>query len=137
MKWSEMEPIQRNALVAEKIFGRTIERSMTWGRPLMYKVENIRLPTFGVIPGSGGYSAGEHQIILTEEIPPYTTSMDAAWTVLRHVIQSKVNGKFSKASTKLMQWFIYDADLWGTDGKDAAEAICIAALKAVGSEVEL
>lgn len=37
IKWSEWTPKQRDALVAEKVFGRVIDRSMTFGQLLMFR----------------------------------------------------------------------------------------------------
>lgn len=116
LHWSEMTDIQRNALIAEKVFGRVIDRATTFGRLLMTR---------------------EDQQELTEEIPHYTTSMDAAWLVVERVTQLPRTSEDPRHSalSNFAMWF-NEADLWADTAQEAAKAICIAALRAYGQEIE-
>jgi hypothetical protein len=123
IKWAELTPGQRNALVAEKVFGRIIERAMTFGRLLMQKEDR---------PG------------LSEEIPPYTTSMDAAWLAVRKVNES-IDGSYARYATfvdELEQLIgsdmFFDLFFCDKDGDHLTpERICIAALRTCGCKVEV
>jgi hypothetical protein len=122
MKWSELDARAKDALVAEKVFDRTIERSMTWGRLLMFR------------EGDTG---------LTEEIPPYTTSMDAAWLVLQHMVerycvdyrkQNDVWDRFCEAS---WEKYMESGNVYRWVATWTPEMLCKAALIAIDVDVEV
>jgi hypothetical protein len=75
----------------------------------------------------------EDQARCYESIPPYTTSMDVAWKIVEH-FDIVIISKYTSGG--------YHCELWkGTErhtaiAKTAHDAICIAALEAIGIEVD-
>ncbi len=125
LKWSDLEPHEQNALIAEHVFGRTIYRHNTWGRWLLYHETK---------PG------------LTEAIPDYTHNWNEAWTVLQAIA-----ARFNEQA-KIMDEVFYDFrhlllndsgdEIWTATellldmAKWTPETLCIAALRASGLEIE-
>lgn len=104
MKWSEMREIQKNALIAEKIFG------WQWIPYTFYDAappddQLWLLPDGQVVsdltPGEWTYYEEDEQghIIgnryIPYWIPHYTTSMDAAWQVLTHLKERELFVNFA------------------------------------------
>jgi len=121
-KWSEMTPEERNALVAEKVFGRKIDRSMTWGNRWFLKRNDV--------PKQSG---------LTESIPPYTQSMDAAWLVIQRMAEQEFAELHSPFAYRLGVTFATQEgfDTFSVNLEQLAswtpEKICLAALQVLTS----
>lgn len=123
MNWAEMTPFQRDALVGEKIFGH---RSVNWS--------GLMVILKGELPLGGA-------------LPKYTTSMDAAWLVMQH-LASQINPeniydyepfiRFTNAlfSTENEELYTKYAFMAGDIAKWTPDRICLAALRAVGVEIE-
>ena len=115
INWKALQPRERDALVAEKVFERTIDRSMTFGQLLMFR------------DGSNA---------LTEVIPHYTT--DDVWSVVDHLRLKRFDIHVASAPFQY-DALIMDRRMGGKDfeasAQSAPEAICIAALKCCGCEV--
>ncbi|SRR5579884_1260126 len=132
INWSQLGAQERNALVAEKVFRRRVYREDTWGRWLLLRDDQ---------PG------------LTEPIPPYSQSMDAAWLVFLFMMEQYwqyrdsiddrglVFEVFAKALMGECAW-AYDDEIF--PGHNifteiagwTPESICIAALRACGCEID-
>ncbi|WP_074951041.1 BC1872 family protein [Alicyclobacillus macrosporangiidus] len=116
-RWSEMTPRERDALVAEQVFGWT----GCWANP-------HGLAAFGVPPGKTSRRG----------IGYYTTDISTAWQIIEHV---KSKGFYIDVLSYADGYVAVTHDgqeplnLDGT-APTASEAICIAALKAVGVNVE-
>ena len=108
MDWDKMTPMERNALIAEKVFGRKILQVDTWGQWLLYHETK---------PG------------ITEAIPRYSETMDGAWLVVMHMKEMKPypQVKFHEHIARLLQDYWETIELWDI----TPEIICLAALKVV------
>ena len=116
MKWDEMTDQQRNVLVAEKIFNRQV---VEWEGTSVLLLVNTSYPS-GV-----------------EGLPSYTTDMNDAWKILDNlgeVHDMRIHVESEHYEIKI---FVKDAGLAGEafSSTNMAEAICKAALKAVGVEI--
>ncbi len=117
IKWATLEQQERNALVAEKVFGRKILRDDSWGLWLLFHETK---------PG------------ITEAIPDYTRNMNDALLVLKQVVQSEV------ADKETLTYELFDTTWGDLSTFDALERICawtpeilcIAALESVGVDIE-
>ncbi len=123
--WAEMTSEERNALVAEKVFGRKIDRSMTWGnRWLLFRDD--------VSKQSGP----------TESIPPYTQSMDVAWLVIQRMAEQEFEEVRSAFAYRLKVTFATQEgfDTFAANLDQLAswtpEKICLAALQTLGFGAE-
>lgn len=116
LKWSEFKSHEQNALVAEKVFGRTIYRHNTWGRWLFYHETK---------PG------------LTEAIPDYVRNLNDARLVVERITMPPTTSEEAEraANTRFGFWFD-KACLWALTSREAAEAVCLHALKAKGVDIE-
>jgi hypothetical protein len=110
--WSQFTANERDALVAEHIFKRKIVK---WkdGRVLLMARE-----------GKAGH----------ESIPAYSASMDAAWLIAECfdeiIVYKYIGGKCQCELSRSTTWYKNEADT-------PQEAICLAALKACGIEIEV
>lgn len=73
-----------------------------------------------------------------QPLPEYSTDIKAAWQVVERVtrIPRTLEEAERAAGTRFMFWW-EKANLWAYSEAEAAEAICQAALVAVGAEEEL
>ena len=123
--WSQLTPHQRNALVAQHVFGRKV---VAWkaDRDMLMRRMN----------------AEGH-----ENIPHYSESMDAAWKIVE-----KLNEKFDicihAESAFLCKYSVWLGPTWtgrgnvvktryANSGTSMPETICIAALRAQGLTIEI
>ncbi len=69
--------------------------------------------------------------------PRYSQSMDAAWLVVEHITQPPTSREaaLQMANTRFAHWFD-GAHLWSESTQEAAQAICVAALRSLGYAVE-
>lgn len=115
MNWSEMSPRERDALVAEKVMGFT-KPSLGWG---FHELE------------SGSY--------VNYPLPHYTTDISEVWEVVDKLKKKRVfiNMGFSPISNRYAVNFSTVTVMKDSNGyaPTAPEAICLAALKAVGVEI--
>lgn len=112
VKWSVLNSNQRDALIAQYVFKRTI---LDWREDRDLLMEK------------------EDQARCYESIPPYTTNLDAAWKIVECfdeiIISKHIPNK-------------YHCELWKSTTRHTAvaktpqDAICIAALEAIGIEVD-
>lgn len=127
MKWSELTPEQRDTLIAEKVMG--------WKQAMPYEVYQRYLWEREDAPG------------ITRETPPFSRSMDAAWQVVR-----RMNNPNSPAFPDYQEYANFIAELVKLVGSDmffdlfycdheedhlTPARLCIAALRAVGMEIDL
>ena len=118
IKWEEMTSMERNALVAEKVFRRNIFLQDTWGRWLQYHETK---------PG------------ILEAIPRYSETLEDAWLVVKHV-QTILLFSGRRLFLRYLQQLITQENDLKEPGKlidwpdvffyVTPELICIAALKA-------
>jgi hypothetical protein len=108
MKWSDMSPRERDALVAVNVMGWEVVRGTV------------------VPPGYESWSK--------PEVPSYTTDISAAWEVVEKmdewIVQRARDGDYWVTVRFGESWYLSG---WV---KSAPEAICLAALKAVGVDVD-
>jgi len=130
IKWGQLTPHQRNVLVAEKVMG--------WTPTLCVDGEhNIYMGAYwsctcGWIsdtPIVGG--PAEHE----EPVPRYSQSMDAAWQVLERFIETRIECLNGRAAGRY-RVSIEEQGCWRATSDSAAEAICLAALSAVGVAIQ-
>jgi Phage ABA sandwich domain len=109
--WDELSHEMQDALIAEKVMGLGVHRFP---------------PMHGDL-----YDISEHAVLINNDddiigtVPHYTTSMDAAWTIVEKIKESADAIKCS------FDTYLYDEPLWAI----TTERICITALKAMGFEV--
>lgn len=116
-----------DALVAEKIFNKRVVRE-----PVMMHDPNQEGAFKEVL---GFYEVANHST--TFNIPPYSTDIAAAW----EVVEKMMNGTMPDEVRQRQSWRIFydemeDTNLVDLSASQAAEFICLAALKAVGVDVE-
>jgi len=61
-----------------------------------------------------------------DDIPEYSTDIAEAWQVVEKITEPRNDD----ANTKFMLWW-ESSQLWAMNSKEASEAICLAALKAI------
>lgn len=114
IRWKELTPTQRDRLVSEKIFG--IREYELWPR--------------GKDGPSVIYRKDADDNLVDDPIPPYTTSMDAAWQVVKRftvsveLIYTPGRDTYCKIQPPIGE------PVYGI-AENPAEAICIAALRSV------
>lgn len=129
-RWSAMSERERDALIATKIFGTLVEH-LTQREARFTNEEGEEevheLLTGYVTKGKFGY----------EPIPHYTTSIDAAWQVVERVTRPIHTQEelIRAAKTDFTHWFD-SACLWVCTASEAAELICINALRVTGEVIE-
>jgi hypothetical protein len=130
VRWQDLTANQRNALVAEHVFGRKVVK---WreGRALIMEREGK--------PG------------LHESIPAYTESMDEAWKVLQKLQEIHINAHTERGLTvpdvflselgfHRVAWFDPNAPVMFTLKDLVAitpETICIVTLRSLGLIIEI
>lgn len=154
MKWSKLTALQRNALVCEKVFG------WQWIAYNFYDTiacDNqlwLFLPNGEAIaelsPGEWTYyeEDAEGSIVgnryLAYIIPDYSTSMDAAMDIITSHKFMKVELDYSEGWVDdTTRWQVYscivhpyNGEVIGIIANTMNDALCLAALKAVGMEIE-
>lgn len=140
MKWAEMSTEERNALIHEKVMdGRQVQCPNQ--KPLItydgYQILEWKCSQCGQT-GRGGaiYDRKNGGYIIEHtmpNVPPYTTSMNAAWLVIKHIAESA-------GWQEVRPTFIFRLKLSGVDLLDdlvklTPDRICFAALKACGVEI--
>lgn len=123
LKWSELSPRERDALVAEKVMGFTVT---DW-------------PTGKSFPVTSAIAAGVLSERQESRIPHYTTQIAAAWEVVEKLRREKM--LVTVVSDEDGGW---NAEMWDYNNRQsgevfaesAPEAICLAALRACGVEIE-
>jgi hypothetical protein len=75
---------------------------------------------------------------LVHAVPRYTQSMDAAWLVVERLTRppQSPEEEVRAANTRFALWWEM-ATLWAFSRDEAASEICMAALRAVGVEVDV
>ena len=128
IKWSELTPEQKDRIIAEKV--------MNWQ-------EKQCDGEHGEVSGGWfctkcGREGNWGEDFYHAELPPrYTTSLDAAWLGVERVTQAPQSQEeaLQFRSTRFMFWF-EQSNLWTHTREEAANALCVAALRACGVEVE-
>jgi hypothetical protein len=110
-KWSEMEPRERDALVALRVMGFS-----------------------NVMVMSREQAVGYDYFVHLREVPYYTTDMSAAWKVIEKFHGYELLG--SEHGCICTLWIDLNTSRTSPNCDTAPEAICIAALRAVGVDVE-
>ena len=117
IEWGEMSHWQKDALIAEKIFGQKVLHEADWGFPLIVKESGLteNIPHYSIDLNMAMALAVRwgHVSIECKPLPEYDVTMYT-------VIFIREDGRNSPASST-----------W------AAEAICVPALRAHGYEVTL
>ena len=145
-KWDTMTPRERDELIHTEVMKRQVKmcEAKLWGPEDVSQII-VRCGGCGhEFSDDNITSIGDHGpdvipifLVHNEPIPHYTTDMDAAWQVLRHLFkQLRIYGPTETqrpATTHFVHWF-EQANLWSMDSQRAALAICKAALDAVGWE---
>lgn len=108
-----------DALVAEKVMG--------------WRLLNLR---------TEGYSPGQDsRVHNSKPIPPYSTSISAAWEIVKHLMEKGFEialwGPVDRGFKKNPNWVSEVTNMvtrawWQSEADTATHAICLAALKAVG-----
>lgn len=132
MKWAEMSTEERNALIHEKVMGH----SLTCHEPITTTQAGV--VSLSYCPLHGLISVGDKPLATNghaknDPIPPYTTSMDAAWFVAEKfdeiVIERHVPGKYHCQLYR-------QGSMYHAIEATPQEAICVAALTIHGVEIE-
>lgn len=140
MKWAELNERERDVLIHEKVMGKTEPEIcefdprmtvMTSGsEPDSFDWRCYKCGAYGKVTRDGYY---QHQ----KAIPHYTISMDAAWQVVEKFKQEGRGGYF------FIQWQYYLGKLYERPSyRDTLfdlnpDGVCLAALRAVGIDVEV
>ncbi|HJT55902.1 MAG TPA: hypothetical protein VJ761_05370 [Ktedonobacteraceae bacterium] len=144
MKWDEMTAEVRNKLVHEQVMGHTPRRCKEVNRTYIVR-EPRRDHGYDDRCFWCGYRAwatefDRNHLLIEEDIPRYTESMDGAWQIIRRLSEADV-----QQQDRYMEVIGVDSigNEWDESGitlKGLAqltpELICKAALKMVGREVE-
>lgn len=147
VKWSEMTPEERDKLVHEKVM--ELPLSMPCTGAIAWKRDPFNNRERGHwICECGYYGVTDDTLHFgLSSIPVYSASMDAAWLVVRRMNetvksdlpeQDALYPKFIASLRELIGSNFLYAALWCSENGDALtpRRICLAALKAVGIEVE-
>lgn len=147
--WASMTPEERDLLIAEKVMG--------WTPPLCREVLNAVREPRGTwshriderlccawcdyeVPGTELFDIHHtaHCSDISTDPPRYSQSMDAAWEVVKHITQPPTSREaaLQMANTRFAHWFD-GAHLWSESTQEAAQAICVAALRSLGYAVDL
>lgn len=134
MKWSEMTPEQRNRLVHEKVMGidPAIPCSGTFVTNPHDGHETLYCPKC-----DAGIFFGDSKTHKQPLVPAYTTDMNAAWLAVERITQPPTKPLEINAPKAIFaHWWAHGVDLWAMKGGEAAEAICITALRVHGVSIE-
>lgn len=116
-----MKPgLELDAQIAEKIMGRG-------PMPLVTKYIT------GIESQSGSQFMIEELVRAAEELPEYSTSLEATWTV---IAKMRLKDKFLNLSNEGGWSARFSGQSDFVPGENAMHAICLAALKAVGSDFD-
>lgn len=142
--WADLSPQERDRLVAENVMGYTVHE-------VVYETERTAFwepgPRYSLFDAQGelakGYKTGKYSRpeYVWHDCPPYTQSLDAAWSVIAYIYKvehSENEAQFlakMQRRTAFMRWF-GQAHLWSLSAREAAEVICFEALRLFGFEVE-
>lgn len=133
IKWHQLKPQERDALIAEKVMGLNVEH---WTESERETIDEDGNPEVWSL--RTGYVIIDG--LSNPTVSRYTSNMDAAWQVLEHIfrVEQSPNEEhfFAKMERRrrMLAWFEL-AHLWSMTATEAAEAICKAALQAVGHEI--
>lgn len=128
-RWSEMTVRERDAMVHQHVFGFDMVGFVTpkgYARNSWVKEEENRTTWI--------------------DVPEYSTDISAAWEIVERLDAQRIRLSMSRFYNGIITgvptcWGVDfsgdDAEWCGTEAQTAPEAICIAALKAVGVEVEI
>jgi hypothetical protein len=142
VSWKALSPRERDALVAERVMGWRRYRSSY--HPC-YALLSADLLRDGAMVDQGAEVPAEPCRDAYGRVPHYTTDIAAAWEVVE---QFKADGVWFSIESNAVEW---EADIRTVVNDDdeqvirlgvgyamtAPEAICIAALRACGVEVEV
>lgn len=138
MKWNELSPRERDALVATHIFGTQVEHLTQ--REYRFTNEEGEEEVHELLTGYATLGKCGYQLI-----PHYTTDMSTAWQVLQH-LATRYNPKsrydyepFNRLTDALLgeREEIYPShDCMYEIAKWTPDRICLAALRAVGVTIE-
>jgi hypothetical protein len=127
IKWAELNPTMRNALVAEKVLGLRVHRIPAQHYELM--------------------DVSDHAVLLNAEdiiigtIPPYTSSIDAAWLIMDHLKPGRSGPGEHQETFLIRARFVHQLDnmesWWSWSRERLCEAICLAALRSAGVEIDM
>jgi len=119
INWASLSPRERDALVAERVMGLSKSDARQAG---------LNCPTCGY---DGQWSSGANWRTL---VPQYSTDIATAWQVVE-----KLKEKYEfQLLLDHGQWSfsVFRGDKFTVYGSTVPEVICLAALRAVGVEVE-
>lgn len=143
LRWSALSPEQRNALIHEKVMGKRL----TCGGTIEFSEHDVPSRAGGVAftmtiwtcqrcgeVGSGKPPECHEKLV---PLPSYTTDMNAAWLIVEHITNPPTSAcePYHSAGPRFALWF-KTADLWASTGQEAAEMICLHALKCVGVHLD-
>lgn len=130
--WASLTPQQRDRLVHERVMGHSLDEPC---KGMFWLCTNTQTGAYGYQCSICGayHDVGTEDIHLPPEPPLYTAYMNAAWQVVEKITQPPTEPLGLQAPNVLfMQWWEH-ADLWAMSKDEAAEAICMAALRACGA----
>jgi hypothetical protein len=135
IQWNALTPVERNQIIAEKVVGWKAEPCGGRFAPADYSNSGAMCCI-----RCGATSRRNEPMQHNPSVPPdYSESMDAAWQIVEHFRGRSIDVHVASAP------FLYDAlcrerrirgSSFQASAESAAEAICIAALRASGEEVE-
>jgi Phage ABA sandwich domain len=133
--WKALTPEQRNRLIATKVMDWTEQPCDLDAHPEMELA--IYSDGFACCPRCGVYDhigSLEHDIIPP---PPYSTSMDAAWLIVEKRKGAVLDATYKHDRLLCRATFCTVEAVHEAYGVTMQEAVCIAALHAVGVEVKV
>lgn len=122
INWKDLTTEQKDRLIAEKIMGwepQECDGSISWDHGIWRCLE------------CGKDGTRHEETTHNTPTPHYTTSLDDAWMLIEHIID-----QLSDATVKLAQWEEREMCFWCMRKDELCNEICIAALRAVGIEVQ-
>ena len=144
IKWSALTPVQRNELIAERVMGAQRVPCPDQGQHYnltLNVVQNYwRCGTCGARSQGGNDMQFEHVQVF--DCPKYSESLDDAWKIVEGGIFLEVfiHSLEVRSDGRSQRRYVCNVDhkglYVGATGQTAPHALCIAALRAIGLEVQ-
>lgn len=155
IEWGSLSSLERDRLIHEKVFGNPaicigkllVDKKDTPSRAggIAWSHYQATCTNCAFARGYMDKDAIPEQHAPMEDIPPYSTDMNAAWQIVTSHKFMEVQLEYGESwisETEQSQTYLCIVSPYtgpwtiSADGQSMQEAICIASLKAVGVEIE-